>query len=111
MEVKTMAASGLDRSLPTSNGAPSVRLASIMLAVSLAYVCAALIRAPEIGAIARGMMFPMKLFLVASAPTIGGIAFLWSDRAISDTRRRSLLRILLVLVWAFASVALVSLIS
>jgi hypothetical protein len=106
-----MAVSGLERSVPTPSGNSSGRLASVMLAVSLAYLCAALIRAPQIAAITRGIMFPMELFLVASAPTIGGIAFLWSDRAISDIRRRSLLRILLVLVWAFTSVVLVSVIS
>jgi hypothetical protein len=66
---------------------------------------------PEISAILRGMLFPLKLFLIASAPTIGGMAFLWSARAITDARRRSLLRALLVLLWAFGSVSLVSLLS
>jgi hypothetical protein len=107
----TMAATGLNTTLTAPNRVLSARLASVMLALSIAYICAAMIRAPEISGIARGLIFPLKLFLVASAPTIGGFVFLWSDRAITDERRRSLLRIGLVAVWALASVALVSLIS
>ncbi|MCB8877441.1 hypothetical protein [Acidisoma silvae] len=106
-----MAASGLEGSLATSNKMLSGRLAGVLFILSVAYISVAMSRAPEISAIARGMLFPMKLFLVASAPTVGGIAFLWSDRAISDVRRRRLMRILLVLLWAFASVTLVSLLS
>jgi len=104
-----MAVSGLEGSLTTSNRILSGRLAGVLFVLSIAYFCIAVTRAPEISAIARGMFFPMKLFLVASAPTVGGIAFLWSDRAIRDARRRSLMRIFLVLLWAFACVALVSL--
>ena len=106
-----MAVSGLEGSAATSTRILSGRLAGVLLVLSVAYLGVAMNRAPEISAIARGMLFPMKLFLVASAPTVGGIAFLWSDRAICDVRRRRLMRILLVLLWAFASVTLVSLLS
>jgi hypothetical protein len=106
-----MAVFEFGNSLPTANRVLSGRLAGVLLALSVAYVGVAMLRAPEISAILRGMLFPLKLFLIASAPTIGGMAFLWSDRAITDARRRSLLRALLVLLWAFASVSLVSLLS
>jgi hypothetical protein len=86
----------------------SGRLTGFILALSLAYVTDSLIEAPEIGAITRGMIDPLKLFLVASAPTIGGIGFIWSDRAILDVCRRRLMRLLLVLLWAFGSVAALS---
>jgi hypothetical protein len=106
-----MALSGLEGSPTTSNRILSGRLAGVLFVLSVAYLGVAMTRAPEISASERGMLFPIKLFLVASAPTVGGIAFLWSDRAISDVRRRRLMRILLVLLWAFASVTLVSLLS
>ena len=106
-----MAVSGFEGSSTASNRILSGRLAGVLFVLSVAYLGVAMTRAPEVSAIARGMFFPMKMFLVASAPTVGGIAFLWSDRAISDVRRRRLMRILLVLLWAFASVTLVSLLS
>jgi hypothetical protein len=86
----------------------SGRFAGFALALSLAYLTASLIEAPDIGAIARGMIYPLKLFLIALAPLVGGIGFLWSDSVISDFRRRRLMRLLLVLLWAFGSVAALS---
>ena len=45
--------------------------------------------APGLGAVIRGLLFALRLFLIASAPMIGGIAFLWADKAISSARRRA----------------------
>lgn len=94
--------SGAARSLPAW-------LASAALLVSLAYVTAGFLTAPGLDAVIKGLIFPLRLFLIASAPMIGGIAFLWADKAISDARRRRLACILLVLLWAFGAIAVVSL--
>ncbi len=93
--------SGSARSLPTW-------LAWAALCVSLAYVGAAVAMAPGVGAVIKGLIFPLRLFLIASAPMIVGIAFLWADKAISSARRRRLPCILLVLLWAFGAIAFVS---
>ena len=106
-----MTFSGLEQSLPSSRSVLNGRCATILLSLSIVYVCAAMINAPEMSAIARGIVFPLKLFLVASAPTIGGVAFLWADKAITNERRRRLTRMLFVLLWALAAVSLVSLLT
>jgi hypothetical protein len=93
--------SGSARSLPTW-------LASAALCVSLAYVGAAVVTAPGVGTVIKGLLFPLRLFLIASAPMIGGIAFHWADKAISGARRRRLACVLLVLLWAFGAIAFVS---
>ena len=93
--------SGSAQSLPTW-------LASAALFVSLAYVVAAVVMAPGLGAVIRGLLFALRLFLIASAPMIGGIAFLWADKAISSARRRRLACVMLVLLWAFGAIAFVS---
>lgn len=104
-----MTLSGLEQSLPSSRSVPNGRRATVLLVLSIAYVCAAMVNAPEMDAIARGLVFPLKLFLIASAPTIGGVAFLWADKAITNERRRRLTRMLFVLLWALGAVSLVSL--
>jgi hypothetical protein len=93
--------SGSTRTLP-------IWLATAALVVSLAYAGAAAVLAPDISIAMKGLLFPLRLFLIASAPMIGGIAFLWADKAISDARRRRLACVLLVLLWAFGAIAFVS---
>jgi hypothetical protein len=104
-----MNASGLPHSW--NNGTErlaAMRLAVVLLLLALAYLMAAVVMAPRIAALVKGLLFTLRLFLIASAPTIGGLAFLWSDRAISDERRRRLAWILASLLWAFAVIAPVS---
>ena len=96
--------SGSARSLP-------VWLAPSVFILSLAYLGAAIMLAPGLSVLIKGLLFPLRLFLSASAPMIGGIAFLWADKAISDARRRRLAGILFVLLWAFGVIALVSVLS
>lgn len=84
-------------------------LASAAFLVSLAYVTTAVITAPGMAAVVKGLSFPLRLFLVASAPMIGGVAFLWADKTISDARRRRLACVLFVLLWTFAAIAAASL--
>jgi hypothetical protein len=103
-----MTVSGLEESVTDAGEMPLWRFAIVIVLLSLVYLCAAVTTAPEVSGIARGILFPLKLFLVASAPMIGGIAFLWADKAITDRRRRRLTRLLVVLLWAFGAVALVS---
>jgi hypothetical protein len=93
--------SGSARSLP-------VWLAPSAFILALAYLGTAIALAPGLGAVVKGLLFPLRVFLIASAPMIGGIAFLWADKAISDARRRRLAGILFVLLWAFGVIALVS---
>lgn len=85
-----------------------VWLAPAALAVAMAYLAAAVVLAPSVAVVVKGLLFPLRLFLIASAPMIGGIAFLWADKAISDARRRRLAGILLALLWTFGVVAFVS---
>jgi hypothetical protein len=93
--------SGPTRTLPTW-------AASAVLFVSLAYVGVAVVMAPGVGVVIKGLLFPLRLFLIASAPMIGGIAFHWADKAISDARRRRFACVLLLLLWAFGAIAFVS---
>ena len=95
---------------PISGSAKSLQswLAWAALCVSLAYAAAAVVMAPGAGSVIKGLIFPLRLFLIASAPMIGGIAFLWADKAISSARRRRLACVLLVLLWAFGAIAFVS---
>ena len=84
------------------------RLAVALFVIAIVYVAAAVISAPDVAAALRGLLFPLRLFLIAIAPTIAGIAFLWSDRAIGDERRRRLTRILVLMVCGFVALAAVS---
>lgn len=93
--------SGSEQRLP-------VWLAPSAFILSLAYLGAAIMLAPGLNVLIKGLLFPLRLFLIASAPMIGGIAFLWADKAVSDARRRRLAGILFVLLWAFGVIALVS---
>ena len=93
--------SGSTRNLP-------IWLAPTAFLVSLAYAGAAAVLAPDMSVAMKGLLFPLGLFLIASAPMIGGIAFLWADKAVSDARRRRLACVLLVLLWAFGAIAIVS---
>ena len=83
------------------------RWAVAVFLAALVYAGAALMTAPHVGAAVRGFLFPMRLFLIAVAPTIAGIAFLWSDRAIDDERRRRLARILVLMVCGYVGLAAV----
>ena len=81
------------------------RWAVAVFLAALVYAGAAMMTAPHVGVTARGFLFPLRLFLIAIAPTIAGIAFLWSDRAIDDERRRRLTRILVLMVCGFVGLA------
>ena len=50
----------------------------------------------------------MRLFLIAVAPTIAGMAFLWTDRAISGVGRRRLTRILVLVLCGYAGLVAMS---
>jgi uncharacterized membrane-anchored protein len=97
-----------EKTLPKYGEMPLWWFATAIILLSVIYLCAAVMTAPEFSAIGRGIFFPLKLFLVASAPMIGGVGFLWADKAIADRRRRRFTRLLVVLLWAFGVVALVS---
>lgn len=90
-----------------SRGGPT-RVAVILLIAALVYVAVAIAKAPDVTAAVRGLVFPLRLFLIAVAPTIAGVAFLWSDRAISDERRRRLTRILVAMLCGYAGLVAVS---
>ena len=83
-------------------------MAVALFVIAIVYVAAAVISAPDVAAALRGFLFPLRLFLIAIAPTIAGIAFLWSDRAMGDERRRRLTRILVLMVCGFVALAAVS---
>ncbi len=102
-----MTDTGFEKTLPKYGEMPLWWFAVVIILLSVIYLCAAVMTAPEVSAIGRGIFFPLKLFLVASAPMIGGVGFLWADKAIADRRRR-LTRLLVMLLWAFGVVALVS---
>lgn len=104
-----MNASKLPQSISGSTRSLPAWLALVAFLVSLAYVIAAIAMAPDMSAMIKGLSFPLHLFLIASAPMIGGIAFLWADKAITDEQRRRLACVLLVLLWAFGAIAAVSL--
>ena len=106
-----MAVSGFQESFPKTKDMTLWRFAIIILVLALVYLVAGLMTAPEIGMMTSGLAFPLKLFLVASAPMLGGIAFLWSDRAITNPRRRRLTQLLFILLWAFGVVTLVGFFS
>jgi len=84
------------------------RLAVAAFLVAIAYAGAAVATAPHIAGMARGLLFPMRLFLIAVAPTIAGMAFLWTDRAISDLQHRRLTRILVLVLCGYAGLVAVS---
>jgi hypothetical protein len=81
------------------------RWAVALFVAALVYAGAAMMTAPHVGVAVRGFLFPLRLFLIAIAPTIAGVAFLWSDRAIDDERRRRLTRILVLMVCGFVGLA------
>lgn len=91
---------------PSSGGA--MRFAVALFVAALVYAGVALAKAPDIGTAVRGLVFPLRLFLIAIAPTIAGVAFLWSDRAIGDERRRRLTRILVAMLCGYAGLVAVS---
>jgi hypothetical protein len=90
-----------------STGAP-MRFAVALFVAALVYAGVALANAPDITAAVRGLVFPLRLFLIAIAPTIAGVAFLWSDRAIGDRRRRRLTRILVAMLCGYAGLIAVT---
>ncbi len=106
-----MTDTGFEKTLPKYGEMPLWWFAVVIILLSVIYLCAAVMTAPALSAIERGILFPLKRFLVASAPMIGGIVFLWADKAIIDRQRRRLTRMLVVLLWAFGVVALVSSLS
>jgi len=104
-----MNASGLPNSLlQGSRDGLARRLAVAAFLVAVAYAASAVVTAPHIAGLARGLLFPMRLFLIAVAPTIAGMAFLWTDRAISDVRRRRLTRILVLMLCGYAGLVAMS---
>jgi drug/metabolite transporter (DMT)-like permease len=84
------------------------RVAIALFVAALAYVGAAFVVSPDFAGVMRGFAFPLRLFLIAVAPTIAGVAFLWSDRAIEDERRKRLTRILVLLLCGYAGLVAVS---
>ena len=104
-----MNASGLpDSLLHGSHDGLAGRLAVALFVAALVYAAAAVMSAPDVAAAVRGFLFPLRLFLIAVAPAIAGIAFLWSDRAIGDERRRRLARILVLMLCGCVGLAAVS---
>jgi hypothetical protein len=104
-----MTASGLPDSWPRGRQQGLAgRWAVAIFVAALVYAGAAVMTAPHVGAVVRGFLFPMRLFLIAIAPTIAGVAFLWSDRAINDEHRRRLARILVLVVCGFVGLAAVA---
>ena len=84
------------------------RLAVAAFLVAVVYAGAAVVTVPHIAGLARGLLFSIRLFLIAVAPTVAGLAFLWTDRAISDVRRRRLTRILVLVLCGYAGLVAVS---
>jgi len=84
------------------------RAALALFVAALAYVGAAFVVSPDFAGVVRGFAFPLRLFLIAVAPTVAGVAFLWSDRAIGDESRKRLTRILVLLLCGYAGLIAVS---